>query len=187
MTHVTGRDFTYSAQCRGCGYALRDLPEQRCPECGRPFVASDPATMRVPGWKPPRVRRPPPSFGATMILLAACAALLTVGSAYNGNPLLSLYGFTLWLAVPVSAVVRGQALRESRRSGAPFTGAPAGPRWGRWAIALLLLTLVGGVSYERCPHARYFAWGAMPIAVVGDACGNARHLRPILLQLRPDS
>lgn len=23
--------------CKGCGYCLRSLPEQRCPECGRPF------------------------------------------------------------------------------------------------------------------------------------------------------
>ena len=31
-------------RCLGCGYDLRSLPEHRCPECGRPFDSSNPAT-----------------------------------------------------------------------------------------------------------------------------------------------
>lgn len=29
-------------RCLGCGYDLRGLPENRCPECGRPFDPDDP-------------------------------------------------------------------------------------------------------------------------------------------------
>jgi len=30
--------------CRGCGYNVRQLPEPRCPECGRAFDPADPRT-----------------------------------------------------------------------------------------------------------------------------------------------
>lgn len=33
-----------SAQCRSCGYRLRDLPDPVCPECGRGFDPADPKT-----------------------------------------------------------------------------------------------------------------------------------------------
>jgi hypothetical protein len=31
-------------RCLGCGYDLRGLPENRCPECGLPFDPADPST-----------------------------------------------------------------------------------------------------------------------------------------------
>jgi len=31
-------------RCLNCGYDLRGLPENRCPECGRAFDAADPAS-----------------------------------------------------------------------------------------------------------------------------------------------
>lgn len=34
--------------CLACGYALRGLPEHRCPECGQTFDPDDPATYRGP-------------------------------------------------------------------------------------------------------------------------------------------
>jgi len=33
--------------CRNCNYALRDLPEARCPECGTAFNPADPKTMNM--------------------------------------------------------------------------------------------------------------------------------------------
>jgi hypothetical protein len=49
-------DETYAGGwCLGCGYALRDLAEDRCPECGRTFDRSEPKTIgdgtRLRGWK----------------------------------------------------------------------------------------------------------------------------------------
>ncbi len=36
-----------TAVCLGCGYSLRGLPEERCPECGRSFSWNDATTYRV--------------------------------------------------------------------------------------------------------------------------------------------
>src|ERR1035441_10641934 len=33
--------------CIGCGYMLRQLPSNRCPECGRAFDPADPRTMSI--------------------------------------------------------------------------------------------------------------------------------------------
>lgn len=38
---------TQNAFCLGCGYSLRNLPSQTCPECGRPFDPADPRTMSL--------------------------------------------------------------------------------------------------------------------------------------------
>jgi hypothetical protein len=34
-------------RCLGCGYILDGLPEPRCPECGRGFDPSEPATYAI--------------------------------------------------------------------------------------------------------------------------------------------
>jgi hypothetical protein len=38
---------TDNAFCIGCGYSLRRLPANRCPECGREFDPSNPRTMNI--------------------------------------------------------------------------------------------------------------------------------------------
>ncbi len=38
-----------TAECLGCGYRLRGLPANICPECGRGFDPADPTTYRDPG------------------------------------------------------------------------------------------------------------------------------------------
>jgi hypothetical protein len=38
-----------TAQCRKCGYLLRGLTRNRCPECGQEFRPGDPSTYRLPG------------------------------------------------------------------------------------------------------------------------------------------
>ena len=35
-------------RCLECGYILEGLPENRCPECGRPFDPSDERTYSFP-------------------------------------------------------------------------------------------------------------------------------------------
>lgn len=53
-------NYTETARCLGCGYALRGLIDERCPECGRAFDPADWRTMKIkfPGNRPPR-RDPP--------------------------------------------------------------------------------------------------------------------------------
>ncbi len=38
-------DFEKRPRCAGCAYPLSSLPENRCPECGKPFDPSDPTTF----------------------------------------------------------------------------------------------------------------------------------------------
>src|SRR5436305_14684318 len=68
------------AACLGCGYALRGLESRRCPECGRAFDPSDPATMNmgqaVRGWAQRLVRRP----GGRMYALAVVAVAVSLGA-----------------------------------------------------------------------------------------------------------
>jgi hypothetical protein len=42
------RDVERSPECLHCGYALRGLTTARCPECGRAFDPTDPATFTRP-------------------------------------------------------------------------------------------------------------------------------------------
>jgi hypothetical protein len=171
--------YTRTALCRQCGYALRELLSPCCPECATAFDPDDPRTMHIPGWKPPRERLDA-SFGATMITLAAGGTLITAGSAYDVNVIMSLYGLALWLGVPIAWLRRTRAKRQARRAGTTLAGTPEGPRWRLVVASLLLLTILWGVSYDRCPHARYIGWGAVPVVIQGRACNNQRYLRPVL-------
>lgn len=36
-------------KCLGCGYILENLPENRCPECGKTFSPDNPFTFSYPG------------------------------------------------------------------------------------------------------------------------------------------
>lgn len=62
-TPSSGVDAWQDLQCPYCGYELRDLPENRCPECGHAF---DPDTVR---WV---MRR---QFRAQWLLLVALVVL----------------------------------------------------------------------------------------------------------------
>jgi len=67
--------------CWECGYSLRGLSTPRCPECGRAFDPSDPATMnlgRHVGGLAGRLLRPP---GWAMYTLTAIAVLVSVWAA----------------------------------------------------------------------------------------------------------
>ena len=58
------------AICLECGYLLRGLPRERCPECGRSFVPTDPGTYGPPrrlGW-----------LGKRWSVLPACALMSTL-------------------------------------------------------------------------------------------------------------
>lgn len=52
-------------RCLKCGYILDGLPENRCPECGRPFNPTDDRTYRVGNARPL-------STPATVRLFIAC-------------------------------------------------------------------------------------------------------------------
>jgi hypothetical protein len=64
--------------CWECGYSLRGLEANRCPECGRPFDPGDPTTMnmgREVGWLAAWLMRPP---GWPLYLLTCAAVLVSL-------------------------------------------------------------------------------------------------------------
>jgi hypothetical protein len=54
---LTPIELPADACCCGCGYALRDLPEPRCPECGRAFDPARPRSYTRVTARQRRVRR----------------------------------------------------------------------------------------------------------------------------------
>jgi predicted amidophosphoribosyltransferase len=47
MSSAATKQSAPSRYCSNCGYVLDGLPENRCPECGRPFDPDDPRTFRT--------------------------------------------------------------------------------------------------------------------------------------------
>ena len=72
--------------CWECGYSLRGLESRRCPECGRPFDPTDPATMnmgRRVGWLTGWLMRPP---GVVIYGLTALAIIVSLWGAATPGP-----------------------------------------------------------------------------------------------------
>src|ERR1043166_1197714 len=90
--------------CLDCKYSLVGLIERVCPECGRPFVLSDPHTFgtRRDLIVPPGLCRPPDGWH---FVIAAIASGLSVRTVWYG-PIDALYGIpALGLWLPVAALI----------------------------------------------------------------------------------
>jgi hypothetical protein len=168
-------DYTATAHCLSCDYLLRDLPEHRCPECGRPFNPHDPRSMRVPGWKPPGKRRPPPTFGGQMVTAATAGLLYILLDRFRfGCGLLGLAGWVIWIGTLVAWYRRRKRPREGiqRLEEGDFP-------WRTAVLCLLALTLWGGhgAFYYSCPHATTIAFGPVGISYSrsGGPCHNPPH------------
>ena len=72
-------------RCKSCGYSLRNLQGERCPECGRAFDAADPASYA------PECKEPIQRSGVARVHLAVAVWPL------------------LWLLFPYGAFVVGRA------------------------------------------------------------------------------
>jgi hypothetical protein len=70
-------------RCLGCSYALDGLPEARCPECGRTFDPSKPATFRREAGPRPEWHR---AF-LRAILLGAAAGVVALFWLFMAGPL----------------------------------------------------------------------------------------------------
>jgi hypothetical protein len=100
--------------CRDCNYPLRELPDPRCPECGRAFDPKDPATMNmgrpmgaVCRWIMGRAAWP-----STAVMLFIACWLFWMGT----DP--ALYDYFMSVLCPLGAlvlVVAGIVLWESVR------------------------------------------------------------------------
>ena len=154
------------AQCRHCGYLLRELIETRCPECGGGFDPNDLATFRSKRGTRLRWRRRIaaliPTAVWTVICLAAAALwiLLQVG---RGEP----YHARIFLAVTlVIATFTRSRVRRRLLKGKP----DARKRSERLAaIAIYMFSayyfvLGGGAIAWSCPHGTAAGFGLVGIA-----------------------
>ncbi len=77
----------HNRYCRSCGYLLRKLQQDACPECGRAFDPDDlKTTLRHPNWNPWKILG---SFHAGLvILIGVVASAATVMSFLAFDPLI---------------------------------------------------------------------------------------------------
>src|SRR5262249_37012585 len=96
------------ARCIECGYALRGLPANRCPECGRVFHPGDPRTMRIGTGIPRRLRKFVSLPGRWFHRVVFAAALLSIlMSAIPGLWLgLDILLVFLWLGLCIIWAIR---------------------------------------------------------------------------------
>jgi hypothetical protein len=137
--------------CIGCDYSLANLPERRCPECGRAFDPSDPATFirgRPLGQFGRWALGPPGWISFTLVGVPSFALLWA--STWPGyhymagvRPVLfwmaAGFGWFVWIAFRDYLPFRS-------RLPVPWVRGSFSTRPGRWLLALLLLPPLLGES-----------------------------------------
>jgi len=106
-------------RCLGCGYDLHGLPENRCPECGRPFDPEDPRTY-YPLGLPGDAFAQAAIVGACLVVPAASLTLLQ--TVAEGLPawLLTVAFLSGLAGVSIAIVMLGASgWRLLRSSGLP--------------------------------------------------------------------
>lgn len=104
--------------CLDCNYALRDLPADRCPECGRGFDPTDRRTMNM-GRPMGRLARLclKPVGARTWTTLAASSAVLLWGWAWLPGGLIAIaVGFWAVVAVYAYRLARWTTREAVRRA-----------------------------------------------------------------------
>ena len=135
------------AVCLGCGYRLRGLPSQVCPECGRWFDPNDPSTYgKSDAWAWRRWARPP-SLGECIgvALLTLMGVVGASGPAQWGAHEICfncLLGIPLWLSLNAVFILRAVSSAHARqRAGRDIRPAPRRHR-GRWIVSPVCVLLV---------------------------------------------
>jgi hypothetical protein len=124
------------ARCLNCDYSLRQLPESRCPECGRAFDAADELSYRghprVPAWVQAWCEPLPTDFNRAFTAGGALALLAFVwpGSLFPLMltpcllvPLVMVWGLRVSVQVALHLLFRRRGLRPPA-SLRPYLHAP---------------------------------------------------------------
>ena len=171
---VSPVDYSVNATCKHCGYALFGLPEQRCPECGQAFNWSDPATMNVPGWKPPA--KAPITLGQWALMISSVATGLVLMLGPDAVAAWAI-GFTLWGIILFASTASFGIGRLIRRKPSAQVDKP---RWWRRGVLLMaLISVVFSVRIAQCPHASQLFLGPLGFVLNGKPCHNQPEFRSI--------
>ena len=141
-----------SARCWGCGYSLRGLGENRCPECGRGFEPADAESYRHAGTRPwwvDSLARPPVLFVIWVQVawaLGMMVAFSVPGGNFPGDALLLLLGCVLgiwWVVRALLALAVFVSFRAEMRG-----------RWRhvrRWAALPVITCVTAMLLYFQVP------------------------------------
>ena len=162
-------DYTQrGAMCRKCGYLLRELKENCCPECGTSFDRHRRNTMKVPGYKSPRWE---PTFGIEMMIASLLATVYWI-LALQFIPIFWPFAALSWLSI---------LLRWRKRNRLPVDdpwrqSQPEGPRW-RPAVKIMMLISIFFGGLDVCPHAVTVRLGPFGVSYSshGGPCRNYPH------------
>ena len=155
-----------TAACNHCGYALRDLPKPTCPECGRDFDPSDPASfVDLATWRFwHRWASPPRDWHLIAMVTISAVGLLSATAPERSFACLLMGRFIPALPPPVQltagflfvapmadyAVRTGAALLKRAARGAHTPAAPDPRRW-RWLVTPLCVVLVVAATLTDWP------------------------------------
>jgi hypothetical protein len=138
MTHL--EDVGIQRRCKGCTYPLDNLPESRCPECGRPFEPGNAETYLLVAVDTPR-RRATLLFGMFIgSTLAIDSFLFFVLLRY-----VAAWGATLLLAFHAVLIVLGFIAGMDEDHTIQRIGIVA-LLLGAWPFAMALLLFVFDLS-----------------------------------------
>ena len=183
---MTGRvsSIPLAAQCLGCRYEVRNLPEDRCPECGRTFDPNDAETLYIPTFRGLLARRFLKRAGLIFYLwpLAAAAWTLVVwqwgsyislgyesstgirlrlprwtGTAHVGFEMLAvvvLLWFTLLVTWLVRVVARRIVVIDFNLPRDRLTRDLRPRRFAAWCFLLSMLII--GPRTDRCTHGEFW-------------------------------
>jgi hypothetical protein len=107
-------DLLADAHCPHCGYSLRGLPENRCPECGEAFDPDELANAFVPQW-PRLMIWYMVAWVLLMVLRAGEAAFHLAGKGPPGDIQINLSGLPCVNDAPVVILVGVPAIIGLRR------------------------------------------------------------------------
>jgi hypothetical protein len=132
-----------NAHCIGCGYPLRELPQPRCPECGRGFDPGDPRTF-LPSRALSAVERLAGSPPGWIMIAAAVAAGLFTLDAFSLPGAGVAYAFSqtcFWTGLLFALCCFRFAVAETVLKRAGYRQARTGWRrpWKRWVVVPAIL------------------------------------------------
>jgi hypothetical protein len=151
-----------NARCLSCGYLLRGLTENRCPECGRPFDPNDPRTVNLGRQVGPvaRLWLRPPGWPLNVMCAFWMCVVLWGNTSPGGYFGLQLFGISfgllvggVWLLRFVVAWIL--AAKHHQPTFRPWRASL------RWAVMPLLIAIVASSVWTHTP-ARLCFWISRP-------------------------